>query len=106
MANIMMLLLEYFGMRIFVRVLQVPKNILLSCVMTLCAIGAFGVNNRTFDVITIFFFGLLGFVSTRWHPLHAFILGFVLGEMVETNLRRGMMMSRATSRRCSPSPSA
>jgi len=95
MANIMMLLLEYFGMRVFVRVLQVPKNILLSCVMTLCAIGAFGVNNRTFDVITIFFFGLLGFVFSKVGiPSTPFILGFVLGEMVETNLRRGMMMSQ------------
>ena len=93
-SNFMMLFLEYFGMRIFVRVLKVPKNILLSCVMTLCAIGAFGVNNRTFDVLTIFFFGLLGFVFSRVKiPTTPFILGFVLGPMVETNLRRGMMMS-------------
>ena len=93
-SNFMMLFLEYFGMRIFVRVLQVPKNILLSCVMTLCVIGAFGVNNRAFDCITIFFFGLLGYV---FHAVGIqstpFILGFVLGEMVETNLRRGMMMT-------------
>jgi putative tricarboxylic transport membrane protein len=94
-ANIMMLFLEYFGMRVFVHVLKVPKNILLSCVMTLCAIGAFGVNNRSFDVVTIFFFGLLGYVfSTVKIPTTPFILGFVLGEMVETNLRRGMMMSQ------------
>ena len=93
-ANIFMLLLEYFGMRVFVRVLQVPKNILLSCVMTLCVIGAFGVNNRAFDCITIFFFGLMGYVFGKVGiPSTPFILGFVLGEMVETNLRRGMMMT-------------
>lgn len=93
-ANFMMLFLEYFGMRLFVRVLKVPKNILLSCVMALCAIGSFGVNNRSFDVITIFFFGLLGYAFSKVGiPTTPFILGFVLGEMVETNLRRGMMMS-------------
>ena len=93
-SNIFMLFLEYFGMRIFVRVLQVPKNILLSCVMTLCVIGAFGVNNRAFDCITIFFFGLMGYAFSKVGiPSTPFILGFVLGEMVETNLRRGMMMS-------------
>ncbi|MGI6028384.1 MAG: tripartite tricarboxylate transporter permease [Candidatus Heteroscillospira sp.] len=93
-SNIMMLFLEYFGMRIFVRVLQVPKNILLSCVMALCVIGAFGVNNRAFDCVTIFFFGLMGYAFAKVGiPSTPFILGFVLGEMVETNLRRGMMMS-------------
>ena len=93
-ANFFMLFLEYFGMRIFVRVLQVPKNILLACVMTLCVIGAFGVNNRAFDCVTIFFFGLMGYAFAKVGiPSTPFILGFVLGEMVETNLRRGMMMS-------------
>ena len=81
-------------MRLFVRVLQVPKNILLSCVMALCAIGAFGVNNRSFDVITIFFFGLMGYAFNKVKiPTTPLILGFVLGSMVETNLRRGMMMT-------------
>jgi putative tricarboxylic transport membrane protein len=93
-SNFMMLFLEYFGMRVFVRVLQVPKNILLACVMTLCVIGSFGVNNRAFDCVTIFFFGLMGYAFAKVGiPSTPFILGFVLGEMVETNLRRGMMMS-------------
>ncbi|MGE4353844.1 MAG: tripartite tricarboxylate transporter permease [Oscillospiraceae bacterium] len=93
-ANFVMLFLEYFGLRLFVHVLSVPKHILLSCVMVLCAVGAFGVNNRTFDVITIFFFGLLGYAFNAFEiPTTPFILGFVLGPMVETNLRRGMMLS-------------
>lgn len=92
-ANIVMICLEYFGMRVFVRVLQVPKHILLSCVIALCAIGAYGVNNRTFDVVTVFFFGLMGFLFNKVNiPSTPFILGFVLGEMVEINLRRGMML--------------
>lgn len=97
-ANIMMLLLEYLGMRMFVHVLRIPTNLLLSCVMTLCAIGAYGVNNRVFDVVTIFFFGLLGYLfKVVSIPATPFILGFVLGPMVETNLRRGMMMSMGSA---------
>lgn len=93
-ANCVMLLIELFGMRLFVRLLSVPKYILLPCVMILCTIGAFASNNRIFDVQVILFFGVLGYMMTRVKlPIAPFILSFILGELVETNLRRGLQFT-------------
>ena len=94
-ANIAMLIAMYGGLRMFVKLLKVPKYLLLPCVIALCVVGAYGVNNMTFDVITLFFFGILGYVFAKLNvPATPFILGFILGPMIETNLRRGMMITQ------------
>ena len=93
-ANIAMLLLEYFGIRVFAKVLQLPKGYLLPIIISMCVVGAFGVNNRTFDVGTIFALGVLGYAFLKFgYPFVPFILGFVLGPMAETNLRTALMSS-------------
>jgi len=95
LANIFMLFAEFGGMRLFVRILAVPKHLLLPVVMTLCVIGAYGLNNRLFDVWTMLFFGGLGFVMKKVAlPTTPLLLGFILGPIVETELRRGLMKSR------------
>lgn len=96
-ANVMMLLAMYFGIRLFARVLSVPKHILLPIIMVLCCVGAYGLNNRIFDVFAVLFFGLLAFALEKGgFPLSPIILGFVLGPMIETNLLRGMMQSKGS----------
>ncbi len=93
-ANLMMLGIAFWGMRAFVRILSVPKNILLPVVGVMCAIGAFGLDNRVFDIWTMLLFGVLGFIMKRaGFPLAPVILGFILGPIVETNLRRGLQRS-------------
>lgn len=94
-ANICMLFAEFGGMRLFVRILSVPKHILLPVVAILCVIGAYGLNNRAFDVWTMLFFGILGFVMKKAAlPSTPLLLGFILGPIVEIELRRGLMKSR------------
>ena len=93
-ANIFMLIVEFFGMRVFVRLLKIPKIILLPVIISICVIGSFSLNNRIFDVLTIFIFGLLGYLmEKREIPLSPAILGFILGPITELNLRRGLMYS-------------
>lgn len=93
-ATVMMLILEFYGLRIFIRLLAVPKHILLPIILVLCIVGAFGLSSRMFDLWTILLFGLIGygFVGLKV-PAAPFILGFILGPMAETNLRRGPMLS-------------
>ena len=92
LASIAMLVIEFFGLRIFVRLLQIPKHILMPIIMALCVVGAFANNNRMFDVYSIFIFGMIGFVFTMVKlPLPPVILGFILGPMVEEKLRSGLM---------------
>lgn len=96
-ANLFMLVMEFFGLRLFVRLLKIPKYYLLPAIMSLCVVGAFGVNNRIFDVATILIFGLLGYGMEKLKfPLPPIILGFILGPIVETNLRRGLMYSNGS----------
>jgi putative tricarboxylic transport membrane protein len=93
-ANVIMIIVEFFGIRVFVRLLEIPKNILLSVVVCLCVIGAFATNNRVFDVQAMFIFGAIGFGLQKLKmPLPPIVLGFILGPILETNLRRGLMMT-------------
>jgi putative tricarboxylic transport membrane protein len=96
-ANFTMLFMEYFGMRIFVRLLKIPKHILLPIIISLCVVGSFGLNNRVFDVWSLLFFGFLGYGLEKWgFPLPPIILGFILGPIAETSLRRGLMLSEGS----------
>jgi len=96
-ANFMMLVVEFGGIRAFIAVLKVDKKILLPVIMVLCVVGAYGTNNRIFDVWAIFLLGLLGFgLSYLDFSLSPMILGFILGPMAEQNLRRGLMFSRGS----------
>lgn len=93
-ATIVMLILEFYGIRLFINLLRIPKHILLPIIFVLCVVGAFGLNSRLFDVWTILLFGLVGYMFVKCGvPQAPFILGFILGPMAETNLRRGLMLS-------------
>lgn len=93
-SSFMMLVLQYFGIRGFVKVLSIPSNLLMPAIVSLCAIGAFGLNSRTFDISAMFVFGLLGYAMVKTNiPRQPLVLGFVLGSLLETNLRRGLTMS-------------
>ena len=94
LASVLMLILEFWGLRIFVKLLAVPKHILLPIIMVLCVVGAFGLSSRIFDVWSIVVFGLLGYGFVKGGiPAAPFIIGFILGPMAETNFRRGLMLS-------------
>lgn len=88
-------LIQYFGIRAFTQLLRVPKNILLPMVLVMCIVGSFGANNRIFDVWTLLFWGVLGFILNKFDiPLTPIIMGFILGPICEKYLRRGLMMSK------------
>jgi len=97
LASFAMIALQMYGLRLFAQILRAPKHYLLPVVMVLCVVGAFGLNNRVFDVWSILIFGLVGFAIVKMEiPGPPMILGFVLGGMVETNLRRGLMHSNGS----------
>lgn len=94
-SHIFMLISMYFGMKGFVRVLSVPRHILMPIIMILCIVGAYGLNNRLFDVWTMLAFGVIGYVMKKVSlPSTPLLLGFILGPIIEVNLRRGLMQSR------------
>ncbi len=90
-ATVLMFVLEFFGIRIFTYILKIPKHVLYPFVIVLSVIGAFGLNNRISDVYALLIFGFLGYGMNKFqYPLAPFVLGFILGPIIETNLRRGL----------------
>lgn len=93
-ANIMMFVVQLYGLPGFLKLLMIPRNILLPIVMVLASVGAFAMNNRVFDIWSIFMFALVGYGLSRFDfPPAPVVLGFVLGPIIELNFRRGMMSS-------------
>lgn len=94
-GNLMLLVLNLPLIGIWVRVLSVPYRLLYPAILLFCCVGIYAVNNNTFDVALTALLGLLGYVFVRLDCEPApLILGFVLGPMMEENLRRAMLISR------------
>ena len=93
-ANIVMIVMEYAGMRIFVRILSVSKAVLMPTIMVLCCVGAFSNNNRTFDIIMLGVFGIYGMLLQKFDfPVTPLIIGYIVGPIAEQNLRRALIIS-------------
>ena len=94
-CSFIMLFVEFFGMRIFVQMLRIPKYLLLPMIMILCCVGAFSVKGSIFDVYVLIGFGLLGFVLSQYgFPRAPLVLGMVLGTGLEENLRQALQLSK------------
>ena len=90
------LVVEWTCIKGFVQVLKVPKHILLPLILVLCCVGAYATNNRIFDVQSILIFGLVGYIYHKFSlPTTPFVLCFLIGEMLETYLRRGIMQYKS-----------
>jgi len=93
-ANIFMVIIMILGIRFFISVLKTPKKYLFPVILILCVVGSFALNNRMFDVWSLFIFGFIGFMLEKLKfPLTPLILGIVLGPIIEVNIRQGLMAS-------------
>jgi putative tricarboxylic transport membrane protein len=80
-----------------VRILQVKNEILMPIIFVCCVIGAFVVNNRVFDIKLMFIFGILGIIMRCLkYPAAPFLLGIILGNMADENLRRALILSKGS----------
>jgi putative tricarboxylic transport membrane protein len=96
-SSFLMLIEETAGLKGFVALLKIPKHFLLPIIFVLCIIGAFGLNNNLFDTYVVIAFGLIGYAFIKLHlPVAPMIMGFVLGDMVETHMRRALMDSQGS----------
>jgi putative tricarboxylic transport membrane protein len=83
-----------FLVRPLIKVLQVPRDIIMPIVFVLCVIGSFAISQRLFDIWTMLGFGAVGYVLRRFnYPMAPFVLGIVLGDLLDKNLRRGLVLS-------------
>ncbi len=94
-GNLMLLLLNFPMVGIWVRLLAVPYRILFPAIVVFCGIGVYSLANNPFDLYLLAGFGLLGylFIKLKCEPA-PLVLGFILGPLVEENLRRALLISR------------
>jgi TctA family transporter len=94
-GNAMLVVLNLPLIGIWIKLLQVPYRILYPAILLFCAIGVYSTNNTSFDVMQTAAFGFLGVVFMKLECEPApLLLGFVLGPMMEENLRRALLLSR------------
>jgi putative tricarboxylic transport membrane protein len=80
--------------KLLIKVLMVPKPVILPIIFVLCVVGSFAIASRLFDVWVMIGFGLVGFVLRRLdYPVAPLVLGLVLGDLMEKGLRRGLVLS-------------
>jgi putative tricarboxylic transport membrane protein len=76
------------------KVLSVPRTRLMPVVFVLCAIGSYAIAERTFDIGVMIGFGLVGFALREMkYPMAPLVLGIILGDILDKNLRRGLVLS-------------
>jgi putative tricarboxylic transport membrane protein len=94
-GNLMLVILNLPLIGLWIQLLKVPYRMLYPAILAFCCIGVYSINNTTFDVLVTVFFGALGYLFYKLHCEPApLILGFILGPMMEENLRRAMLLSR------------
>jgi putative tricarboxylic transport membrane protein len=94
LATILLLVIQLATIKLFPRVLLVPRRFLLPVLVVLMIVGTYASGNRLFEVWLMLGFGVLGYGAERYgFPLGPMVLGFVLGPIFETNMRRAMMYS-------------
>ncbi len=94
-GNLMLVILNLPLIGIWIKLLTVPYRLLYPAILVFCCIGLYTLNNNNFDVFTAALFGVAGVVFYKLGCESApLLLGFILGPMMEENLRRALLLSR------------
>ncbi len=94
-GNLMLVVLNLPLIGLWIKLLTVPYRYLYPSILVFMAVGVFSLSNNPFDLAIMAVFGLLGYVCTKLECEPApMILGFILGPLMEENLRRAMLLSR------------
>jgi putative tricarboxylic transport membrane protein len=85
------------SIRMISRISDVSNNLLYPIVLVLCVFGAFAINNNLFDVLVMIVMSILGFAFLRLDiPAAPFLIGFILGPLLEDNFRQSLLLSEGS----------
>jgi putative tricarboxylic transport membrane protein len=94
MGNTLLVLLNLPLIGIWVQLLKIPYRILMPLILLFCLIGSYSLNNSTFDVMIMILFGCVGYLMRKFGYEGApLVLAFVMGPLLENNLRQSLLMS-------------
>lgn len=94
LASVFLLVFGLTGIRLFTKIVEIPKGILMPLIIILSAVGSFAINHNLFDIFWMFGFGILGYFMKRYdYPVAPCVLGIILSDLLEENFRRGVMLN-------------
>ena len=94
-GNVMLLILNYPLIRIWVKLLAIPKELLYSGILLFATLGVYSLSNSVVDLLVMYAIGVLGFFLRRYDfPVGPVILGVILGPLMETQFRRALQVSQ------------
>jgi len=92
MANCFLLVFGLTGIKIFAKIVETPKPLLLPLILMLSAVGAYAINNNPADVYWMLGFGVVGYVLKRYgFQVGPIILGMILGPLMDSSYRQAMI---------------
>lgn len=94
-GNLMLIVLNLPLIGIWIKLLSVPYRVLYPAILLFCCVGVYSLNNNVFEVALTVLFGVVGwlFIKLKCEPA-PLLLGFILGPLMEENLRRALLLSR------------
>jgi putative tricarboxylic transport membrane protein len=93
-GNAMLLVLNLPLIGMWVQILKIPYKILFPLILLFCLIGVYSVSNAVFDIYIMLIFGILGYLMKKFdYEAAPLVLAFVLGPLLENNLRKSLIMS-------------
>lgn len=93
-ATLGILFFGLFFVRPLLLILRIPRGVMMPIIFVLCTVGSFSIAFRLFDVWAMLGFGTLAFIMRRFgYPVAPFVLGLVLGDILDKNLRRGLVLT-------------
>ena len=96
-GNVVGLILVLTCVPFFAAILRIPFSIIAPVILVVCAIGAYTVNNSTFDVVMMLVFGVIGYVLKKCnYPLAPLVLAIVLGDKAEESFRQSLLGSQGS----------
>ncbi|HEX6411654.1 MAG TPA: tripartite tricarboxylate transporter permease [Burkholderiales bacterium] len=94
-GNVILLILNLPLIGIWVKVLEIPKDVLYAGILVFATLGAYSLHQSWVDLATLYVFGLLGFAMRRWDiPVGPAVIGLILGPLAETQFRRALSISQ------------
>ena len=94
LATLGMLFYGLFLVRPLLAVIRIPRSIIMPVIFVLCTVGAFAIASRVFDIWLMVFIGVCCFVLRKCnYPIAPFVLGLVLGDILDKSLRRGLQIT-------------
>ena len=96
-AAIIMFIIGILGIPIWIKIIKLPHNLLAPIIFGIAFIGSYSFNNRMLEVWIMLLFGVIGYVFKKsGFPVVATVIALVLGNMIETNLSRSLIMSKGS----------